>query len=72
MALDKVVESIFSRKEKLDEIEVLMLINKILLEEDELMYFALDMELMEEETNANQKENWEQCMRLHNLYMNIC
>jgi hypothetical protein len=72
MVLDKAIEIIFSRKEKMDALEVMMLINKLMMEEDEVLYFALDTEIMNEEENITQKENWDQVMRMHNFYMNVC
>ena len=71
MIMDKVAEYIFSRKEKLEEIEVLMIINKIIMEEDELIYMALDLEVEEEEEYHEEKEKWLQLLRMHNMFINV-
>ena len=71
MIMDKVAEYIFSRKEKLEEIEVLMIINKIIMEEDELIYMALDLEVEEEEEYQEKKEKWLQLLRMHNMFINV-
>jgi hypothetical protein len=71
MIMDKVAEYIFSRKEKLEEIEVLMIINKIIMEEDEMIYMALDLEVEEEEEHQEEKEKWLQMLRRHNMFINV-
>ena len=71
MIMDKVAEYIFSRKEKLEEIEVLMIINKIIMEEDELIYMALDLEVEEEEEYQEEREKWLQLLRMHNMFINV-
>ena len=71
MIMDKVAEYIFSRKEKLEEIEVLMIINKTIMEEDEMIYMALDLELEEEEEYQEEKDKWLQMLRMHNMFINV-
>ncbi len=71
MIMDKVAEYIFSRKEKLEELEVLMIINKIIMEEDEMLYMTLDLEVEEEEEYQEEKEKWLQMLRMHNMFINV-
>ncbi len=72
MIMDKSMEYIYGKKEKMENMEVIMIINKFILEDDEIEHFALDTEIMEDEEYKLQKEFWSYKMRMHNNYLNVC